>query len=61
MTILYVCALLFPAPFAPPPAALSAPAPGVTVRLGDASLEEYTQGDPGNRILLLRGSRIAAK
>ncbi len=60
MTILAVWALLMTAaPLMHTDAARSVKAvtaPGVTVKIGTASLEEYTHGDPANRVQLLRGS-----
>ncbi len=65
MAVLAVWTLLLLTP-APVPAAapVSAPAlsvpamsaPGVVVKLGNASLEEYTQGDPANRVQLTRSN-----
>jgi hypothetical protein len=60
MAILAVWALLLTTP-APVPAAapVSVPtmsAPGVVVKLGNASLEEYTQGDPAHRVQLTRSN-----
>ncbi len=56
MAILAVWTLLLltpaPVPAAAPSAVPVMSAPGVVVKLGDASLEEYTHGDPANRVLL---------
>ncbi len=59
MNILTVCALLL-VPASPTPVSIT-PAhtaavmpPAVIVKIGEASLEEYKQGDPANRVLLLR-------
>ena len=62
MAILAVWALLLTVPI--PTAAPVSPvasvrvvsAPGVTVKLGDASLEEYQCGDPANRVQLTRSN-----
>ena len=59
MAVLAVWTLLLLTP-APAPAALpvSVPAmsgPCVVVKLGNASLEEYTQGDPASRVQTERG------
>lgn len=64
MNILTVLALLL-VPAAPSPASLT-PVQTVTpsavvVKIGKASLEEYTHGDPGSRVQLLRGSQSAKK
>ncbi len=62
MAILAVWALLLtaPSPAAAPvsPAAsvCTVSAPGVTVKLGNASLEEYTHGDPASRVQLSRSN-----
>ncbi len=63
MAVLAVWTLLLltpaPAPAAMPasvPAASVLSAPGVVVKLGTASLEEYTQGDPASRVRLERGN-----
>jgi hypothetical protein len=65
MAILAIWALLLTTP-APVPAAApvsvqaisipTASAPGVVVKLGNASLEEYTQGDPAHRVQLTRSN-----
>ncbi len=63
MNILTALALLL-VPAAPSPAPLhvqTATPPAVVVKIGEASLEEYTHGDPGSRIQLLSGSRSAKK
>ena len=53
MAILAVWALLLAA--APAHASIRTVAdPGVTIKIGTASLEEYTQGDPANRLQLIR-------
>ena len=64
MNILTVLALLL-VPAAPSPASLT-PVQLVTpsaavVKIGTASLEEYTHGDPGSRIQVLSGSQSARK
>jgi hypothetical protein len=60
MTILAVWALLMTAAplthSAPPISVKAIAAPGVTVKIGTASLEEYMHGDPCNRVQLLRGT-----
>ena len=62
MAILAVWALLLttPAPTAAPASpgvsARTVSAPGVIVKLGDASLEEYQHGDPANRVQLSRSN-----
>ena len=48
-----------PAPAKPAPAKAAAPAPTVTVKLGDAILEEYHNGDPAARTTILRGTDAA--
>ena len=64
MNILTVLALLL-VPAAPNSAPFT-PVQTVTpsaavVKIGNASLEEYTHGNPGNRIQLLSGSRSTKK
>ncbi len=64
MNVLTVFALLL-VPAAPSPASLT-PVQTVTpsavvIRIGEASVEEYTHGDPGSRIQLLRGRQSARK
>ena len=70
MAILAVWALLLTVPVSAPPVPFSAAActqaapgsvrtaslPGVVVRLGDASLEEYQGGDPASRVQLTRSN-----
>ncbi len=62
MAILAVWALLLTAPApAAAPASLgvsvrTVSAPGVIVKLGNASLEEYQHGDPANRVQLTRSN-----
>ena len=61
MAILAVWALLLTAPISAPPVNSAAAfcteaAPGVVVKLGGASLEEYRQGDPANRVQLTRSN-----
>lgn len=62
MAILAVWALLLTAPaptVAPVPSGAlvhTVSAPGVIVKLGDASLEEYAHGDPANRVQLTRSN-----
>ena len=46
---------------APMPQAMSSAQGSVVVKIGQASLEEYQHGDPGNRIQLLRGALTAQK
>ena len=66
MAILAIWALLLTAPT--PAAAPVSPAasvrmvsaPGVIVKLGDASLEEYAHGDPAGRIQLSRSNYRAS-
>jgi hypothetical protein len=68
MAVLAVWALLLTTP-APVPAAAPvsvqvvsvkaispSAASGVVVKLGNASLEEYTQGDPAHRVQLMRSN-----
>jgi len=50
-----------PTPAKPAPAKVAAPVPAVTVKLGDAMLEEYHGGNPGNRTTILRGGDVAQK
>lgn len=50
-----------PAPVKPAPAKVAAPMPAVTVKLGDAILEEYHGGNPANRTTTLRGGDVAQK
>jgi hypothetical protein len=50
-----------PTPAKPAPAKVAAPAPAVTVKLGDAMLEEYRGGNPANRTTILRGGDVAQK
>ena len=61
MAVLAVWALLLtaPSPAAPVSPAASVrmvAAPSVVVKLGDASLEEYTHGDPASRVQLSRSN-----
>jgi len=61
---LAVFALLLPT--APLLHADPTPAPGsanqqVIVKIGQASLEEYTGGDPSSRVQLVRGGQVAQK
>ncbi len=64
MNILTVLALLL-VPASPIPvsttSAQAAMPPVVVVKIGTASLEEYTHGDPSNRVQLLSGSQSAKK
>ena len=39
----------------------AAPAAAVTVKLGDALLEEYRNGDPASRTTVVRGGDVAPK
>ncbi len=50
-----------PAPAKPAPVKVTAPTPGVTVKLGDAMLEEYHGGDPTRRTTTVRGGDVAQK
>jgi len=50
-----------PTPAKPAPTKVAAPAPAVTVKLGDAMLEEYRGGNPANRTTILRGGDVAQK
>lgn len=62
MVILAIWALLLtaPAPTAAPASSCvsvqTVSAPGVIVKLGDASLEEYAHGDPAGRVQLTRSN-----
>ena len=49
------------APAKPAPVKAAAPMPAVTVKLGDAILEEYRGGDPASRTTTLRGGDVAQK
>jgi len=62
MAILAVWALLLTvptpaaAPVSPSVSARTVSAPGVIVKLGNASLEEYAHGDPASRVQLTRSN-----
>lgn len=43
------------------PAKAAASAPAVTVKLGEATLEEYHNGDPSTRTTTLRGGGVAPR
>ena len=64
MNILTALALLL-VPAAPNPAPLlhvqMVTPSAVVVKIGEASLEEYTHGNPGSRIQLLSGGQSAKK
>ncbi len=49
------------APAKPAPAPTKAAVPAVTVKLGDAMLEEYHGGNPASRTTILRGGDVAQK
>ena len=56
MPLIAIWALLLTAAPARPAIVMAAPAAsGVVVKLGTASLEEYRQGDPANRVQMTRG------
>ena len=59
MTAAHAAGSTAPAKSAPTKAAATAPA--VTVKLGDAMLEEYHNGDPAARTTTLRGGDVAQK
>ncbi len=48
-------------PSKPIPVKAATPTPSVTVKLGDAMLEEYHGGDPARRTTTLRGGDVAQK
>ena len=50
-----------PTPAKPVPTKAAMPAPAVTVKLGDAILEEYHCGDPARRTTIMRGGDVAQK
>lgn len=45
----------------PAPTKVAVPVPLVTVKLGDAMLEEYHGGNPANRTTTLRGGDVTQK
>ena len=64
MTIIAFWALFtmsLPVPATVPLSAQAVTPPGVTVKIGNASLEEYRHGDPADRIQLVRGSQATGK
>jgi hypothetical protein len=50
-----------PTPAKSVPTKAAALTPSVTVKLGDAMLEEYQGGDPARRTTILRGGDVAQK
>lgn len=49
------------APAKPAPAKAAVSAPAVTVKVGEAMLEEYHGGDPASRTTIVRGGDVAQK